>query len=223
MPLLVLVFAVAQKRAQATSLVVVALAALSGAVTYSVGASVVWEAVVFLLAGGLLGTWIGSALMVKARSRWLQLAFSVVMVAVAIRLVVTSLSQASVDIPDLEWTIMIGYGVAGLAMGLLSALLGIGGGIIVVPLLVTFFGFSQQLAQGTSLVVMVPIALLGAWRQTRSGFTQWAQGLRVGGAAAVGSVAGASIALVLASQVLQIGFAVVLVGAAAQMAWKARR
>jgi uncharacterized membrane protein YfcA len=161
--------------------------------------------------------------MVKARSRWLQLAFSVVMVAVAIRLVVTSLSQASVDIPDLEWTIMIGYGVAGLAMGLLSALLGIGGGIIVVPLLVTFFGFSQQLAQGTSLVVMVPIALLGAWRQTRSGFTQWAQGLRVGGAAAVGSVAGASIALVLASQVLQIGFAVVLVGAAAQMAWKARR
>jgi len=222
-PLLVLLFAVEQKRAQSTSLVVVAIAAFSGAVTYSVGFSVLWEAVGFLIAGGLLGTWVGSAVMIRARSRWLQLAFAAVMVAAAIRLVFLSVGGSSLTIPDLEWTIMVGYFFAGLAMGLLSALFGVGGGIIVVPLLVTFFGFSQQLAQGTSLVVMVPIALLGAWRQTRSGFTQWGQGLRIGLAAAVGSVAGASIALVVASQALQIGFALVLVYAAGHMAWKARR
>ena len=220
-PLLVLLFAVEQKRAQATSLVVVALAAVSGAFTYSFGFSVVWEAVPFVLLGGLVGTWLGAAFVVRVKTRWLQVAFSVIMVAAAVRLVFLSFGSAPTDIPDMTPWIIAGYLGAGFAMGLLSSFLGVGGGIVVIPLLVTFFGFSQQLAQGTSLVVMVPIALLGAWRLTKSGFTQWAQGFRIGAAATVGSVGGATVALVIDAQALQLAFAGVLVFAASQMAWKA--
>jgi uncharacterized protein len=220
-PLLVLLFAVEQKRAQATSLVVVALAAVTGATTYSVGFSVVWEAVPFLIVGGLLGTLVGSALVVRIATRWLQLGFAVLLVGAAVRLVFLSLSDGVTTIPELGTVVVLGYFSAGLAMGLLSSLLGVGGGIIVVPLLVTFFGFSQQLAQGTSLVAMVPIALLGAWRLTKTGFTQWGQGIRIGVAAAAGAVGGASVALVAASSALQLGFAALLVFAASQLARKA--
>jgi uncharacterized membrane protein YfcA len=220
-PLLVLLFAVEQKRAQATSLVVVALAAVTGATTYSFGFSVLWEAVPFLIAGGLIGTWGGSALVVRIATKWLQLGFSLLLVGAAARLVFLSFSDEISNVPELGASVVFGYFLAGLAMGLLSSLLGVGGGVIVVPLLVTFFGFSQQLAQGTSLVAMVPIALLGAWRLTKSGFTQWGQGIRIGVAAALGAVAGATVALVTASSVLQIGFAALLVFAATQLVRKA--
>jgi uncharacterized protein len=136
-------------------------------------------------------------------------------------LVFLSLSDRVSDLPDFSVGIVVAYLLTGFLMGLLSSLLGVGGGIIVVPLLVTFFGFSQQLAQGTSLVVMVPIALLGAWRLTTTGFTQWGQGVRIGLGALFGAVGGASVALVASSSALQIGFAALLVFAASQLVRKA--
>ena len=225
-PILVLAFHVVQKNAQATSLVVVALAATTGAITYALGDSVVWTSVVFLLAGGVVGTWLGSAIVVRIQTRWLQIMFGLLLVAAAIRLVVAASTAAeftSTGFLGLSAWVIAGYITSGFVMGLLSSLLGIGGGIIVIPLLIAFFGFTQQLAAGTSLVVMVPIALLGAWRLTRSGHTQWAQGTRIGIAGAVGAVGGASLALVASPDVMQAAFGVVLVIAASQMLWKGFR
>jgi uncharacterized membrane protein YfcA len=60
--------------------------------------------------------------------------------------------------------------VLGLAAGVLSGLLGIGGGILIVPAFVLVFGFSQHLAQGTTLALMVPpIGLLAAWTYYKHG------------------------------------------------------
>lgn len=60
--------------------------------------------------------------------------------------------------------------VLGLAAGVLSGLLGIGGGILIVPALVLVFGLSQHLAQGTTLALMVPpIGLLAAWTYYKHG------------------------------------------------------
>lgn len=108
-------------------------------------------------------------------------------------------------------------------MGLLSSFLGVGGGVILVPILVTLFGFPQQLAAGTSLIVMIPVTLLGALRLTKSGFTNWSQGLRIGSAAAVAAIAGAALALVAEAAILQLGFALVLLLAGSQMIWRALR
>lgn len=59
----------------------------------------------------------------------------------------------------------------GLAAGILSGLLGIGGGIIIIPTLVFLFGLSQHQAQGTTLALMVPpIGLLAAWTYYNAGF-----------------------------------------------------
>jgi uncharacterized protein len=59
----------------------------------------------------------------------------------------------------------------GLAAGVLSGLIGIGGGIIVIPALVLFFHFSQHQAQGTTLAMLLPpIGLFAAWAYWRAGF-----------------------------------------------------
>ncbi|MBI1910654.1 MAG: sulfite exporter TauE/SafE family protein [Deltaproteobacteria bacterium] len=59
----------------------------------------------------------------------------------------------------------------GLAAGVLSGLVGIGGGILIVPALVFLFGFSQHQAQGTTLAMMVPpIGILAAWTYYSNGY-----------------------------------------------------
>ena len=85
----------------------------------------------------------------------------------------------------------------------------------------SLFGFPQQLAAGTSLVAMIPLALFGALRLTRSGFTQWVQGLRIGAGSVPGAIAGAALALTIEASVLQVGFAALLVFAAVNMFIKA--
>jgi uncharacterized protein len=221
-PILVILFKVNQHKAQATSLVVVALAAVTGAVTYSLADSVSWIAVPFLIAGGLLGTLLGTIAVKKVKDRILKLVFGVFLVFVAIRIVVQSFDPAALTSQSAGLEFGPIYLLVGLAMGLLSSFLGVGGGIIVIPILITVFGFTPQLAAGTSLVVMIPIVLLGALRLTKGGFTNWGQGVRIGIPAAVSAIGGAALALATQPAIVQIAFAILLVLAGAQMIWRAR-
>jgi uncharacterized membrane protein YfcA len=75
----------------------------------------------------------------------------------------------------------------GLTAGILSGLLGIGGGIIIIPALVFFLGFTQQTAQGTTLAMMVPpIGLLAAWAYYSKGYVD----LKVAGLMCIGFFVG---------------------------------
>jgi uncharacterized protein len=66
--------------------------------------------------------------------------------------------------------IMLAYLILGVLAGTVSGLVGIGGGVILVPALVFLFGFSQHSAQGTTLAMMVPpIGILAAWTYYRQG------------------------------------------------------
>lgn len=221
-PILVILFKVDQLKAQATSLVVVALAAVSGAITYSLADSVAWPAVPFLIAGGLVGTLVGTIGVKKVKARVLKLAFGVLLVFVAIRIVFQTFDEAVLTAPVLGLELWPIFLLVGLAMGVLSSFLGVGGGIIVIPILITLFGFAPQLAAGTSLVVMIPIVLLGALRLTKGGFTNWGQGLRIGIPASLAAIGGAALALATQPAIVQIAFAILLVLAGAQMIWRAR-
>lgn len=64
--------------------------------------------------------------------------------------------------------------VVGLAAGFMSSLIGIGGGIIIVPALVFFFGLNQKMAQGTSLAMLaLPVAFIGAYNYYKNGYVNW--------------------------------------------------
>ena len=112
---------------------------------------------------------------------------------------------------------IVGFVVLGLVSGLIASTLGIGGGIIFVPSLVVFFGFEQHLAQGTSLAVILPTALVGTYLHSKRGRVEW----RVAGLVAVGGVVGglvgSAFALSIDPDLLRRLFAVMLVVIAARM------
>ncbi len=98
----------------------------------------------------------------------------------------------------------------GLAAGFFSALFGVGGGIIIVPLLVLFAGFEQRDATGTSLAAIGIIALAGTILYAERGYVDVSDGLLLGLPAAVGAVAGAALQQRLATRTLALGFAALL-------------
>lgn len=227
-PFLVLVRKVPQKRAQATSLVLVAMAAAAGALRYALSDDVAWLPAAIITVGGLAGAWLGAHLMQRSPNAVLQAAFGVLLAVAGVRMLwpTNTTVEAADVLPALSETLLIGYVAAGLGMGLLSALFGIGGGILLVPILVTLFGYSQHLAAGTSLAVMVPIALLGAIRLSRPGLTQWREGARLGIGAMAGALVGASVAQALSDSILQVAFGLLLLAVGGQMAlraWRGRR
>jgi uncharacterized membrane protein YfcA len=100
--------------------------------------------------------------------------------------------------------------IFGLMVGSLSGLLGVGGGIFMIPFMVIIAGASQQVAQGTSLVVIVPTAIVAALVLTKKGVGNLRQGLGMGAAGAISALAGAVIALHLPSEILRYVFAALL-------------
>lgn len=228
-PYLVLVRGVAQKSAQATSLVMLAMAATTGALTYAWGGSVAWIPGAIIAVGGVGGALLGAAIVQRTPDHRVQIAFGLLLILAAVRLLWPQADGTYVlaaDLPTATAGLAVGYLVAGLGMGLLSALFGVGGGVLLIPILVTFFDYGQQLAAGTSLAVMVPIGLVGALRLTRPGYTRWAQGARFGLGAMAGAVIGAAIALAISGTALRLIFALVMAAIGLQMAvrgWKAGR
>lgn len=224
-PFLVLVRKVPQKQAQATSLVLVAMAAAAAAVRYALSGEVAWLPAAVILVGGLAGAWLGAHLVQRSPSGLLQALFGALLVVAGIRMLWEdgSAADSTATLPELTLGLTTGYLAAGLGMGLLSALFGIGGGILLVPILVAGFGYGQHLAAGTSLAVMVPISLVGALRLTRPGYTQWREGFRFGLGAIVGALVGASVALALSGSVIQTAFGVLMFVVGGQMAWRAWR
>ena len=112
---------------------------------------------------------------------------------------------------------IIGFVVLGLVTGLLASTLGIGGGIIFVPSLVVLFGFEQHIAQGTSLAVILPTAIVGTYLHARRGRVVGKVALIVAAGGIIGGLAGAWAALSLDPDLLRRLFAVLLLVIAARM------
>jgi len=103
------------------------------------------------------------------------------------------------------------YIVLGLVAGALSGLLGIGGGIIIIPIMVLLFGMSQHQAQGTTLALMVPpIGLLAAWMYWKQGFVDIKMAMFVCLGFFVGGLLGAKFAVNIPDLILKRIFGAVL-------------
>lgn len=109
----------------------------------------------------------------------------------------------------------------GFAVGLVSGTAGIGGGILLVPLMVIGFAFSQHVAQGTSLVAVIPTAIVGAVTHDRRGNVDRTAAIWLGVTGAVGAAGGALVAVHLPREVLARLFALILFFAAWRM-WRSR-
>jgi uncharacterized membrane protein YfcA len=105
----------------------------------------------------------------------------------------------------------------GFAAGILAGMLGVGGGVLFVPALVFAFGLTQVEAEATSLVAIVPVALVGAWRQHGYGNLRLKDGVLMGALAAGGAVAGVVIVNNVPERAIELAFAGLMLFVAAQL------
>jgi len=116
---------------------------------------------------------------------------------------------------------VIAAALIGLAAGVLAGILGGGGGILFVPALFFFLDLDLVDAEATSLLAIVPVAIVGAWRQHRYGNLRLREGVTVGVLAVGGAAAGVVGANTLPERALEIGFAALLLAVAAQLVRRA--
>ena len=95
----------------------------------------------------------------------------------------------------------------GLAAGVVSGMLGVGGGVLMVPGLALIVGLSQVDAEATSLLAIVPVAAVGAWRQHGYGNVRWRDAGVLGLLSVLGAVAGVAVANAVPQRVLELAFA----------------
>jgi uncharacterized protein len=124
-----------------------------------------------------------------------------------------SIKKTTMDIQTMLIIILVG-----IAAGVLGGLVGVGGGIIIVPALVYFIGFSQKTAQGTSLgLIMLPVGILGVLQYYKQGHVDF----RVVGILAIGfllgSYFGSKVALSLPQETIKKIFAVLMIIIAIKM------
>ena len=110
----------------------------------------------------------------------------------------------------------------GVAAGTVAGLFGVGGGIIFVPTLTLVLGLTQLEAEATSLLAIIPVAVFGSWRQTRTGHVNWRDATVMGVVSVITAVIGALIADVAPERVLRVGFALLLVATAIQLILRTR-
>ena len=118
---------------------------------------------------------------------------------------------------------MIGELAIGVAAGMVAGLLGVGGGVLFVPGLVLFAGLSQHQAEATSLLAIVPVAIVGTYRQDRYGNVQRADALVLGLLSVAGAAGGVALANALSGAVLRDAFAALMVLVAAQLVHRTLR
>jgi uncharacterized protein len=198
-----------QHGAHATSLAAIILTAAAAVVPFALAGEVALLAAAVLAPTAMLGAFLGAGLMKRIPERELRIAFGVFLILVALRMMVGV--EATAGPSELQGAAYAWMALLGLATGVLSSIMGIGGGLLMVPALVLLFGFGQHAAEGTSLAVVIPTALVGAMRHSRSGYTAWRMGLMLGLAGIVGGVVGAQLALALEGLILQRLFAVFLI------------
>ena len=118
---------------------------------------------------------------------------------------------------------VLGIVAMGLAAGVVSGLFGVGGGIVFVPALVLIQDLSQVEAEATSLLAMIPVAAVGAWRQHGYGNVRPRDALAIGALSIAGGVAGVVIANAVPERTLEIAFGLLTIVIAAQLAHRALR
>ena len=206
------------RRAHATSLAAMLPMAISGLVTYVVNDTVDWPVVGWLSLGSVFGAFVGTALLTKLSRRTLAIAFSVPLVIAAIRL----LFEISGDGRDeVTWlTAMLITGI-GLITASVATLLGIGGGIMLVPILTVGFGIPSVISKGTALAVILPTSLVGTIRNRTNSLVDFRAAVTLGLTGVLMAPVGATVSNSITAQTSNSLFAILVFIVTSRMLWQA--
>ncbi len=153
-PALALWLSMPQKISAGTSVAAILPTAVVGATTYALQGQVDWIAALALAVGIVAGAQLGSHLLAKLPVGAIQWGFMAFLAVVIVSLwFVVPQRGDRIEITVLSVVLLV---LTGFITGILSGILGVGGGVVVVPALMFFFGSSDLIAKGTSLLMMIP-------------------------------------------------------------------
>jgi uncharacterized membrane protein YfcA len=230
-PALVFFLAFDQHKAHGTSLAVVLALSLSSVITYSFHHRVDVALAVEIAVGGVVGALIGGSIVQQIKSKALRRMFSLFLIAAGLKMGLDGykmLHDAYLAGGHMATIVPMGFCLGGVMIalgtgvltGFLSSLLGVGGGIVMVPMLTMLLHFPQQQAQGVSLAAMMPISFTGMLKHNKLGNVDFRVAQYVAVGAVVGAVVGSTLANALNPGDLKIAFGVFITIMAALMAAK---
>lgn len=209
-PLMVSFKKLSQHSAHGTSLVVVVFIGLVGAITYSYYGAVDWKTAVVLAVSAVLTARLGALYAHSLPELKLKRAFGAFLIFASLMLLLKPYLPKPFHSMDI-WVKGGVFLLTGAFTGFVSGMMGVGGGTVMIPPMVLLGGMGQHLAQGTSLLAMVPVGLSGALTHYRLGNVRkdMIAGLTIG--AVLGGYLGGTAANILPDAYLRYVFAAVLI------------
>ena len=212
-PAMVYLMKTPQREANGTSLAVIVPVAIVGATILGSGHQVDYGIGILLAIAAVGGAVLGARLTRRVSDIGLRRAFGVVAVAAGGLMIADSVLRAvggNVQVASglhptgiSQWVLALAVGAVA---GVLSGLLGIGGGAVMVPAMTLLMGLSQHLAQGTSLLVIIPTAISGSITHFRMGNIRMETAAWLSAGGVVGAVGGAFLALASPDGILRLLF-----------------
>ncbi len=197
-----------RRLAHGTSLAATLPIALASLITYLAHGNVDWPVALFLAIGSIGGAIVGTHLLRVIPKNVLVIIFVITILATATRLLISSDSTGR---SELTVTMALLLVFVGFVTGTLAGMLGIGGGVIMVPVMVVGLGMVPVLAKGTSVAVIVPTSIMGTIRNRKHANADMRVAAIVGAFGAVSAVVGGTISDRLSDQVANVLFALLLV------------
>tara|TARA_Y100000389_G_scaffold101206_1_gene97940 strand:- start:3439 stop:4170 length:732 start_codon:yes stop_codon:yes gene_type:complete len=192
----------------------VVFVATTSSITYISNGQTFSIYILYLILGGIIGGYLGSKLTFSLDTKTLQRIFAILLLIVSYRMISNSGYSSR-----FEENILL-YVLIGIFSGILSGLLGIGGGIVRIPLLIFFGGLGNLAAQGFSLIATVPTALTAAYTKLKNDKEFAKRGSVVGISGIMGSVLGGNLAFSIPQEILNTSFAVFLLLVSVNMLFK---
>jgi uncharacterized membrane protein YfcA len=216
-PALVLGTGMSQRLAHGTSLAAVVPISISSVISYAAHGNVDWPVAVWLAIGAVAGAVVGTKLLSILPHRTLGIMFSMILLVSAVRLFVAGDADGRSALTVAAALLLV---VIGFVTGVLAGLLGVGGGVVMVPVMILVFGIPPVIAKGTSAAVIIPTAIMGTWRNRTKGNTDLRAALVIGVAGIVTAAIGSVIADRMSDTVSNVLFAALLTIVALRLLWQ---
>ena len=197
-----------RRLAHGTSLAATLPIAAASLITYVSHGNVDWAVAFFLAIGAIVGAIVGTTLLQIIPKNVLIVVFVITVLATATRLVISTDSAGRTDLTAAMAVLLV---AVGLLTGTLAGLLGIGGGVIMVPAMIVILGIEPVVAKGTSVAVIVPTAIMGTIRNRKKSNADIRVAAVVGAFGAASAVVGGTISDRMSDQVSNVMFAALLV------------
>ena len=214
-PVLTLALGMDQRLAHGTSLAAVLPIAVSGLVGFAIEGSVDYQVALALIGGAMLGAVAGTRALHVLPTAVLARGFAVLLVLSAIRLMLDHTEATGRD--DIDFAMAFGLMLLGVLSGTLAGILGVGGGVVMVPAMIILFSIPAAVAKGTSLLVIIPTSIVATQRNLRTGNTELPTALAVGLAGVVSAFLGSMLSVRLDEATSNVLFAILLTAVAWRM------